>query len=198
MLERDQIVLPTMADKKTWYSISHKSLKLCHDAILFTPYRTVLNPVIYDAYAKEHSKPDGEKELSDWQYDARTWYKHLDPNSEYKKIIDEAAKDLYNDYQQGIGLRKYSDDTLTKLADYMQDELEAVIAYYDPKNVKRIVKNSNLRVENYHGNVKDGRLDFSGNGGKFRYFYDAITFVDNNGNTYNLNQRLQMLFEVQK
>jgi len=72
----------------------------------------------------------------------------------------------------------------------MQDELEAVIAYYDHKNVRRIVKNSNLRVENYHGKVENGRLDFSGNGGKFRYFYDAITFTDKNGRTYNLNQRL--------
>jgi hypothetical protein len=26
MLEQDQIILPTMADKKTWYSISHKDL----------------------------------------------------------------------------------------------------------------------------------------------------------------------------
>lgn len=198
MLERDQIVLPTMADKKTWYSISHKNLKLVHDAILFTPYKDVLNPIIYSQYAKEHTAPVDDKELRDWQYDARKWYQNLDPKSDEKIRIDNAAKDAYNDYSQGIGLRKYSDDTLTKLANYMQDELEAVIAYYDPKNVRRVVKNSNLLVENYHGKVENGRLDFSGNGGKFRYFYDAITFTDKTGMVYNLNQRLQMLFELQK
>jgi hypothetical protein len=78
MLERDQIVLPTMADKKTWYSISHRNLKLCHDAILFTPYRDVLNPVIFDAYAIEHPRPEDKKELEDWEYAAKKWYRHLD------------------------------------------------------------------------------------------------------------------------
>ena len=179
-----------MADKKTWYSISHRNLKLSHDAILFTPYRDVLNPIIYEKYAEEHSRPEDDSKLRDWQYDARKWYGNLDPKSEERLSIDNEAKDAYNDYSQGIGLRQYGDDTLTKLANYMQDELEAVIAYYDPKNVRRVVKNSNLRVENYHGNVKDGRLDFSGNGGKFRYFYDAITFTDKTGRVYNLNQRL--------
>jgi len=82
MLERDQIVLPTMADKKTWYSISHRNLRLSHDAILFTPYKDVLNQIIYNEYAKEHSRPEEEKELRDWQYDARRWYKNLDPKSD--------------------------------------------------------------------------------------------------------------------
>lgn len=34
MTENDSIVFPTMADKKTWYSLSSKNITLCHDIIL--------------------------------------------------------------------------------------------------------------------------------------------------------------------
>lgn len=198
MLEKDQIVLPTMADKKTWYSISHKDLNLCHDAIMVNPHQNTRNEVIYDEYQKDHPKPETEDLQIDWRADARRWFRNLEPDSEVKLRIDEEVSRRYREGDVGVSFRRFSDSTLKLMGNYMLDELEAVIEYYSPKNVSRVVKNKNVRVQNYHGNVKNGRMDFSGNGGKFRYFYDMITFTDDNGNTYNLNQRLQMLFELQK
>jgi len=49
-----------------------------------------------------------------------------------------------------------------------------------------------MLIDNYHGTIyedKDGKkkLSFSGNGGKFRYFYDIIKYTDKNRKEYNLN-----------
>ena len=43
-----------------------------------------------------------------------------------------------------------------------------------------------------------GQSNMSGNGGKLRYFHEAITFTDSNSTVYNLNQRLQYLWELQR
>ena len=47
-----------MADKKTWYSLSHKNLHLVHDAILVMPYKDVLTARIYEEYEKDHEMPE--------------------------------------------------------------------------------------------------------------------------------------------
>ena len=52
-----------MADKKTWYSISHKNLKLCHDAMLVMPYKDIMEDYIFKYYKEEHPMPeDPEKQ----------------------------------------------------------------------------------------------------------------------------------------
>jgi len=54
------------------------------------------------------------------------------------------------------------------------DELDELEQYYSRANVNYIVNNPNKALDNYHGSVKNGRMMFGGNGGKFRYFYDLI------------------------
>jgi len=49
------------------------------------------------------------------------------------------------------------------------------------------VRDPNKLKNNFHGKVKNGRMDFSGNGGIFRYFYDLVKTTDELGNVYNLN-----------
>ena len=38
MTQRDMLILPTMADKKTWYAISHPSLKMPHSLVTYENY----------------------------------------------------------------------------------------------------------------------------------------------------------------
>jgi hypothetical protein len=55
-----------------------------------------------------------------------------------------------------------------------------------------------LRKQNFHGNVKNGRMDFSGNGGKFRYFY-GLNFPGIPGEdlgNINLNQLLEYEYNL--
>ena len=40
-------------------------------------------------------------------------------------------------------------------------------------------------------------MNMAGNGGMFRYFYDAIKIKDDNGKDMNLNQYLEFLYNKQ-
>ena len=205
MTEDDQIILPTMADKKTWYSISHKNLKLCHDAMLVMPYKDIMEDYIFKYYKEEHPMPEDPEsyEFTKWKNNANYWYSHLDYNNEIKQKIDDEATEAYKALNKEVQIMRYSDDTLKRFGEYMMSEVDSLIRYYSEKNIKRCVTQPHTLIENYHGRIyktKDGesRLDFSGNGGRFRYFYDILSFTDKNGNKYNLNQRLQYLYELQK
>ena len=205
MTEDDQIILPTMADKKTWYSISHKNLKLCHDAMLVMPYKDIMEDYIFKYYKEEHPMPEDPEsyDFIKWKNNANYWYSHLDYNNEIKQKIDEEATEAYKALNKEVQIMRYSDDTLKRFGEYMMAEVDSLIRYYSEKNIKRCVTQPHTLIENYHGHIyktKDGesRLDFSGNGGRFRYFYDILSFTDKNGNKYNLNQRLQYLYELQK
>jgi len=78
----------------------------------------------------------------------------------------------------------------------MMSEINALIDYYSEQNIDLFVnKRPQMLTENYYGKIIETqtgqkRLDMSGNGGKFRYFHEAITFTDSNNVVYNLNQRL--------
>ena len=204
MTEDDQIILPTMADKKTWYSLSHKDMKLVHDAMLVMPYQDTLMEYVYKAYEAEHPKPtDSEYDKKGWEIDAKAWYRGLDIDNEQRRAIEKDATDAYVKQNRGISIMSYSDDTLTRFGRYMMAELDALIQYYSEKNIQRLIENPHMLLDNYHGKIyedKDGKkkLSFSGNGGKFRYFYDIIKYTDKNQKEYNLNQRLQYLYELQK
>ena len=147
MTMRDMLVLPTMADKKTYYTLRMKRLKLSHDLIT---YNDILNQ-------------DGT-------------IKHR-------------------------GMR-FSDATLKVFYKHFVDEYESLMQYYDKDNIKALVNGDAKAIDNYHGNVyqtEDGqkRMDFSGNGGKFRYMYDV--FKEKIGSTsLNMNQYLEYLYERQK
>lgn len=206
MTEDDQIIFPTMADKKTWNSISSENINLTHDTVLISPLDRDIRKYIYQEY--ENINPYDKNKYThrgSWELEARRWYRSLDKNDESRiNITRSAAFDLGAkrassvgfdlDVNNGYVTPRFSDTTLNRFAGYFLDELNAVIDYYNKENIQVLVKNKNKRIENYHGKVENGRMDFSGNGGKFRYLYD-IPFP---GMKYNLNHTLQGLFELQK
>lgn len=138
----DMIVLPTMADKKTYYAIElvNKSGQG------------------YDGFNMPHD---------------------LLINKETEGYSKRA--------------RRFSDETLEQFAGYFDDELNSIEQYYKKENIAQVVKNKLIRKKNFHGKVKNGKMDFSGNGGKFRYFY-GLKFGGvgvENFNGLNLNQILE-------
>ena len=132
MLFKDRLVLPTMADKKTWYAIKFG--------------------------------------------DSQTTNAHVTPHEIMR----------YSD-------RVYNEDVLNIFNGYFKDEIEALKKYYSRENIKYLIDHPGELRENYHGDVDHGRMDFSGNGGKFRYFYDVCK-IDG----MNLNELLQFEFNRQK
>jgi len=147
----NMIVLPTMADKKTYYVLELVSRK-------GEPTENIFN-LPHDLLIERESEMfPGKKAL------------------------------------------RFSDETLDQFARYFLDELNSVEEFYDKDNIAEIVKNKKLRKVNYHGKVKSGRMDFSGNGGKFRYFYGlefpGIPGEDLGG--LNLNQILEYEYNLQK
>lgn len=135
MTHNDMLTLPTMADKKTWYAIQCKLLKLPHDLIT------------YDITAADGT------------------------------------------FQE----KRFSTKTLNIFAGYWNDEINTLLGYYDRSTIEELKNNPNKRRKNYHGKFKNGRMDFSGNGGIFRYMYDIEI-----KNGMNLNEYLQSQYEIQK
>lgn len=140
------MLLPTMADKKTWYAIKSNKIKMVHDLIT---------------------------------------YNQESETGAYKK-------------------RRFSDNTLNQFLGYYEDELNTLLQYYDRDNVKYLINHPDEIRKNYHGSVEKGsdgvmRMDASGNGGKFRYFYDLdLISTDDEKVIMNMNQYIQFLYEKQK
>ena len=145
-LEGDQnsdgmLILPTMADKTTWYAISHPKI-----------------PKFRNALTRENTR--------------------------------------------------FNVQTLNIFGGYLLDEISALEQYYDHDNIQSLINDPNKLRINFHGQIVDGRLDFSGNGGKFRYFYDVNLASDvdlasdvnpaSKNRMMNLNQLLQFEYERQK
>lgn len=152
MKHNNMLVFPTMADKKTWYSISY-------------------DPLTNDAEGKI---------LSDGLcvHDLIT-YNHTDEAGKWNAL-------------------RFSEGTLNRFVGYFNDELESLKQYYDRKNIAYFVNNPGRARDNFHGKIKDGRMNMAGNGGMFRYFYDAIKIKDDNGKEMNLNQYLEFLYNKQQ
>lgn len=152
MKHNNMLVFPTMADKKTWYSISY-------------------DPLTKDAEGKI---------LSDGLcvHDLIT-YNHTDEAGKWNAL-------------------RFSEGTLNRFVGYFNDELESLKQYYDRKNIAYFVNNPGRARDNFHGKIKDGRMNMAGNGGMFRYFYDAIKIKDDNGKEMNLNQYLEFLYNKQQ
>ena len=140
----DQLILPTMSDKKTWYSIS--GLTLVKDFL--------------------SSKQLNESEVN------------------YSAVVGEDV-DVNNLWY--IGERRFSNNTLGIFVNYFLDEFEAVYDYFQKKDY--VAKNPTKRVDNYHGKIKNGVMDSSGNGGRFRYF----TKLRVGNSVININQDLDKL-----
>ena len=142
MTYNKHLIFPTMADKKTWYSITSKWLtdNLNTDVIL--------------------------------------------TNSENPKL---------------------STNTIDIFSRYFYDELKSLKEYYAADNIKALLKDPNKLLVNFHGKIvtdnlklpngkeyKYAHLNFDGNGGKFRYFYDISKY-----DGLNLNQQLELEYKTE-
>lgn len=108
---------------------------------------------------------------------------------------------------------RFSDNTLNIFAGYLYDELNCLAEYYDADNIKFLQNHRNKLLVNFHGSVRKydkygiDYYDFSGNGGKFRYFYQAqpefIKYLEEQMGQpagsfpTNMNQLLELLFNVE-
>ena len=147
----NMIVLPTMADKKTYYVLELVSRRGENTSSIF--------------------------------------------NLPHDMLIERESEMF-----PGMKAQRFSDETLELFVNYFLDELHSLEEYYDKDNVNQIVKNKTLRKQNFHGKVKNGRMDFSGNGGKFRYFYglDFPGIPGEDLGNINLNQLLEYEYNLQK
>ena len=65
--------------------------------------------------------------------------------------------------------------------------------YYNRENIEYLRTHPNARIKNFHGKFKNNRMDFSGNGGLFRYMYGL-----DKSHGCNLNQWLEAQYNLQK
>lgn len=212
LTEMDHIIFPTMADKKTWQSLSSSNIKLTHDLLLVSPRKSDEIQFAVEEYEKiEEYDPSKYKSQYSYRTKAYKWYLNLPEESEIKQRIYEQALEVSKQKGQ-LSYKRFSDETLRRFAKLFLDEINSLIDYYDENHIAELVKNPNKLITNFHGNVSNGRMDFSGNGGKFRYFYDTYLSKDfaqqgksgrgldaiTNALDMNLNQKLNALFELQK
>lgn len=187
LTEQDHIIFPTMADKPTWQSLQSSKIRLSHDLVLCSSFYDD----VVDVIERENIsgiKYDEAKGKRKYYSDLYEWYQNLDPQSEVKQEIDRKAfGESSNMY------KRFSDVTLRRFALFYLDEINALRDYYKREHITQLVQDENARIANLSGRVVNGRLDFSGNGGKFRYFYD-VQIEDG----MNLNQKLQFLYKLQK
>lgn len=204
LTENDNLIFPTMADKKTWYSISvgtssaaikkqigsHTGFKLSHDTIIAEPRWGDFIASASQVYQNMIEEYDEAKHGSLQDFNntvVKDWYQTL-------KKDREANADILNEIDLGARIyaagnvqnyRRFGDATLRRFARYFFDELDAVRQYYSVEHVKNLVENPNQLIDNFHGKIENGKLLFGGNGGLFRYFYD-IAVETGIGGDYNL------------
>ena len=225
MTEKDCIIFPTMADKKTWFSIFCKNLKLSHRAMLIFPDYDKQNEAIYFEYSKiapfSKENPKWQGLERKWRADARKWFSSLDNQDPlYKKIKKQGLDSVKSSYSTKFGFNvdyknmqimpRYDNPTLSKFVMYFKSELSTLREYYSEENIKAMTEDPSERYENFSGSIdaKTGKLNCDGNGGFFRYFYDSLDnlnsfskykIYDEDGNEINnLNHYIQALFELQK
>ena len=101
---------------------------------------------------------------------------------------------------------KLSPETIDIFSSYFVDELNSLKEYYSKENIKALLKNPNELLVNFHGKIvtdeytlpngkkyKYKHLNFDGNGGKFRYFYDI-----SKDHGLNLNQQLELEYKTEQ
>lgn len=122
--------------------------------------------------------------------DKKTWY------AIQQKLIS-LPKDLITyDIESESGaykIRRFSNNTLNIFKGYYLDEIESLKQYYSRENIEYLRTHPNARIKNFHGKFKDNRMDFSGNGGLFRYMYGL-----DKSHGCNLNQWLEAQYNLQK
>lgn len=177
--EYTHLLMPTMADKKTYGSTSSKAIYTCHDCVVDRYFLSI------DFYNEIYQRRNGGQ-IAESNIDAIKFFDSLS-EKEKRQYHEEYLRTAKPNY------KRFSNRTLEIFSNYFLDEIDALIQYYDKQNIKHFVDRPNDLISNYHGKVEDGKMDFSGNGGKFRYFYDIIHI-----NNLNLNQYLEYLYKLEQ
>ena len=179
-----RITFPTMADKKTWYSITSKALESTLNDDLIIPF-TIDEPIREDYESQE-----------DYEYALQNYVQYnIVQDGDINQILDstERSKILSDcDFQS----MRVGSKTLNTFYGYFVDELNTLIQYYDEKNIDDLKHHQHKLLINFHGKFVTEEVDspnglykythfnFNGNGGKFRYFYDAVKEDGLNANMY--------------
>ena len=220
LTENDYLINPTMADKKTYYGLHVPNLQLVHDVIVQrqAPYSLLRKTA--KEYIKQNNIDLEKKSISSWLRDKRDAYmKKLELEEELADVSEEILEkaSIYEEIEHqtqlkyedtihndnggsiSVNIGRFSSRTLNIFAGYFIDELNTVKQYYSKDNIAYLVSHPDQLIENFHGNVKNGKLDFSGNGGKFRYFYDIpFDYMNGNKQRINLNQTLEVLYKLEQ
>ena len=195
-LEQTNLISPTMADKKGWNTIRSGLLRTSHDAMIANFQQEDLDEAIqYAYYQYQHMLYDYmEDDTYLSKEDADLWYRNLGVDDPVAKYINQLATTIAMS-KPDSKVRRFSDGTLSIFAGYLLDEFNTLIDYYSRANIKYLLENPNKRTDNYDGTFdENGRMQFDGNGGLFRYFYDLK--LDDSG--LNLNNLLELLYNTQK
>ena len=215
--EFTNLITPVMADKKMHFHVQTKSIQTVHDCVLGYVDSAVRSKFVEKVYGEEADnlvtqfKIDNPEATADQVSKVRNEF-----ISQKTKELEESGDVLVRS-DKDFSYRRFSDNTLSLFANYMLDELDALIYYYSKKHIKYMVEHPDKANKNYDASIKDGRLQFDGNGGLFRYFYDVLSFsraetkinedgkeiLDENNNPVlvpatNLNQWLEGLWKLQK
>lgn len=224
----DQMVDPTMADKKTFYGISSPHIKLLHDVYRLGIPQEDIDNIKLEQFKKYHSDVVEDilnryktplEQSAQLQIAANKRYSELSEMAELSTLVQpgdiaewQEYSQLYYDQLQlhspleissgGVDFQ-LSERAISIFINRMRDEIDALIAYYSKSHVQSMIKRSQDLLDNYHGSVESGRIMFDGNGGLMRYFYDVLTFDHKDPQTgktvsLNLNQHLQALWELQR
>ena len=230
-LGRDQLIDPTMADKKGFLTFSSPYINLYHHAYLLGQSKAETKKAIINTYTKMHQKEyddiqaikDPMEKLSQSSaFNKRAYdnYKELLQMAKDNALILQEDIDAFEKYNNEIknlsagtqpitligGKLRFNlhQDVINRFIQYFSDELEALIQYYDSENIKYLSEHPTEILTNYHGDLKNSRIQFGGNAGLMRYMYDVIKYEvqdpENPGKTkfINLNQYLNALWELQK
>lgn len=207
LTENDNLVFPTMADKKTWYSLSigtsSKATKqkigstsgfgLQHSVIMNHVPRKILKAVAAEIYNKEI----GVKDKSTGIIRENNIDRFRNDPKNKSRIEREALARMLS--IPGINFRRFDDITIRRFRGYLLDEIAALKHFYSSQRIQSIIDDPSTRIENYDSNVdENGNMLFAGNkkgngygnGGLFRYLYNV--------EGYNMNHRLQALYEIEK
>jgi len=219
--ERNCLLSPTMADKKSWDSIQSPFLKLSHSRMWTSGEVGVLDDTIIEEFSKINPYNPKDKRYggieSRWWSAAFKWYDNLEEDDPIKIRIKKSPilalkqKSVNNvgytvDVNTGTVMPKFDFSTLNIFAGYVLDEINALIGYYSAEHIKEMMSDNSMRLDNFSGTVdsKTGLLNCDGNGGFFRYFYDILdgipetyhTLQINGNDDLNLNHHIQALFEL--
>ena len=197
------LVPPIQADKKTYDTISSVRFRNFHDALVCTTTNPEESSYLNQWYW--NNVEEQPKELNA-KIEAVKRKNEFFKNEENKELVEGLKQQAYDEFMNKrlSRFKTFQNSTLQYFANQFLDELDYLIQYYSKENIQYLIDNPQERIKNFHGDskydedLKQTRLQFNGNCGLFRYFYEIERYTDEtNGYVYNMNQRMQMLWRLQ-